>query len=53
MEMMFEETLDRHYYTNDCEENQGEGNIERLDSNMVVPEDAVNYVIKKYNFKTT
>ncbi len=50
MEMLFTETLDKHFYTNDRENRVKKGHTETLKSDVIIPEDAISYIIKKYNF---
>lgn len=52
MEQIYEETVDRHFYTNDYNNNSDKGNTVHMDSSVIVAEDPVSYIIKKYNIKT-
>ncbi len=52
MEMLFKETLDKHFYTNDRSNLTKKGHTESVDEASVLFEDVVSYVIKKYNFRT-
>ncbi len=50
MEMLFTETLDKHFYTNDRENRIKKGHTESLDLDAIIPEDTISYIIKKYDF---
>lgn len=50
MELLFTETLDKHFYTNDRENRIKKGHTEALHFETVILEDTVSYLIKKYNF---
>ena len=51
MERIFEETFNRHFYTNDYNNCSDQGDIKSMDANAVIPEDTLNYLLKKYNIK--
>ncbi len=52
MERIYEETLNRHFYTNDYNNNSEKGNTVGVDSNSVIAEDTISYIIKKYDIQT-
>lgn len=51
MERIYEETLNRHFYTNDYDNNSEQGNTVGIDSNSVLMEDTIHYVIRKYRIQ--
>lgn len=53
MEAVYKETLDRHFYTNDYNNDSDKGKIVYMDSNSIIMEEPVSYIIKKYNIPTS
>ena len=51
MERIYEETLNRHFYTNDYDNNSEQGSTVGIDSNSVLMEDTIHYVIRKYRIQ--
>ncbi len=52
MERIYEETLNRHFYTNDYNNSSEQGNTVGVDSNSVISEEPINYIIRKYRIQT-
>jgi hypothetical protein len=48
---MVDETLDRHLYTNDNSKKLEEAKTEVIESEALEPEEVIDYIIQKYQFK--
>lgn len=52
MERIYEETLNRHFYTNDYDNNSEQGQTVGVDSSSILMEDTIHYVIRKYSIQS-
>ncbi len=51
MECIYEETLNRHFYTNDYNNTSEQGHTVGVDTNSVLSEEPLFYIIRKYSIQ--